>query len=74
MFTNKLKELLSTLGLPGQCYASHSFRRGVATYLFRQGIPRELIQVMGDWKSEAYKVYLEIDLPEKFQILKTKAN
>ena len=74
MFTNKLKELLSTLGLPGQFYASHSFRRGGATYLFRQGIPGELIQVMGDWKSEAYKVYLEIDLPTKFQILKTKAN
>ena len=41
------------------CYTGHSFRRGGATYAFRSGVPGELIQVMGDWKSDAYKRYFD---------------
>lgn len=40
-------------------YTGHSFRRGGATYAFRSGVPGELIQVMGDWKSDAYKRYFD---------------
>lgn len=35
------------------------FCRGGATYAFRSGVPGELIQVMGDWKSDAYKRYFD---------------
>ena len=58
------------MGLPSKEFSGHSFRRGGATYLFKMGIPGELIQVMGDWHSDAYKAYLEIDLSTKFNLLK----
>jgi len=35
---------------------------------FRCGVPGELIQIFGDWASDAYKTYLEISLPAKVQV------
>ena len=35
-------------------FRGHSFRRGGATWAFRSGVPGELIQVYGDWASDAY--------------------
>ena len=40
-------------------FRGHSFRRGGATWAFRAGVPGELIQIYGDWASDAYKCYLE---------------
>ena len=40
-------------------FRGHSFRRGGATWAFRTGVPGELIQIYGDWASDAYKCYLE---------------
>ena len=34
----------------------HSFHRGGANWAFQCGVPGELIQVFGDWSSEAYFV------------------
>lgn len=41
---------------------SHSFRRGGggATFTFDCGPPAELIKLQGDWRSDAYLVYLEM--------------
>ena len=44
--------------------SSHSFRRGGASFLNQAGLPHELIQIFGRWKSEAYKLY--ISLPDSF--------
>ena len=46
----------------------HSFRRGGASWAFQSGVPGELIQVMGDWASNAYKQYLEFTLQNKVQL------
>jgi len=51
-------------------YRGHSFRRGGANWAFQCGVPRELIQVFGDWSSDAYKGYLEFSLPAKLRIAK----
>ena len=40
-------------------FTGHSFHRGGASWAFQSGIPGELIQVCGDWVSDAYKRYLE---------------
>ena len=47
---------------------ANPFRRGGASWAFNNGVPGELIQVMGDWKSDAYKVYLEFSLSSKVAI------
>ena len=49
-------------------YRGHSFRRGGANWAFQCGVPGELIQVFGDWSSEAYKSYLEFALPAKLRV------
>lgn len=39
----------------------HSFRRGGATWAFQVGLPGEIIQDLGMWKSNAYLRYIETD-------------
>jgi len=42
--------------------------RGCATWAFQCGVPSELIQVQGDWKNDAYKLYLRYGLNDKLQV------
>ncbi len=69
VFNHRLKSLLTDLGLTPSQYSGHSFRRGGASWAFAAGLPGEFIQLMGDWHSSAYKMYLEIDIDFKFQLL-----
>lgn len=46
-------------------FSSHSFRRGGATHTFRSEVPEDLIQLHGDWKSDAYKKYLALSMENK---------
>ena len=41
-------------------FSPHSFRRGGATLAFDCGLPAVLIKLQGDWRSDAYLVYLEM--------------
>lgn len=40
-------------------FGTHSFRRGGATWLLAQGVPGEIIKILGDWKSSAYLAYID---------------
>ena len=46
-------------------FTGHSFRRGGASWAFQAGVPGELIQICGDWASDAYKQYLEFSMSNK---------
>ena len=52
----------------GPFVSGHFFCRGGASWAFSMGIPGELIQVFGDWRSDAYKCYLDISVPLKLQV------
>ena len=68
-FVTVFRSLLSRAGIPdAQRFRGHSFRRGGASWAFASGVPGELIQIMGDWKSDAYRVYLEFSLLSKVAI------
>jgi len=69
LFTKRLRSLLSSLGLPSHKYSGHSFRRGGASWAFQSGLPGEVIQILGDWKSNAYKDYLSISTDTKFHFM-----
>ena len=43
----------------------HSFRRGGASFAFECNVPAELIKFQGDWRSDAYLVYLEMSSSQK---------
>ena len=54
------------MGLNPKWFSSHSFRRGAASLAARSGVAPHLIQLMGDWESEAYKQYVVHSLTEKY--------
>lgn len=65
-FITTFRALLSRAGVPdSSSFRGHSFRRGGASWAFRSGVPGELIQVCGDWTSDAYKLYLEFSMYSK---------
>ncbi len=55
-------------------FTGHSFRRGGASCAFQAGVPGEIIQVCGDWASDAYKKYLEFSMNNKLFIAKKFAS
>ena len=60
-FLKQVKNTLAGAGAEPAAYAGHSFRRGGATWLMEIGVPIPTIKAMGDWRSDAYLAYLEID-------------
>ncbi|KAL5021808.1 hypothetical protein ScPMuIL_000963 [Solemya velum] len=50
---NKLKEVVSFIGLDTSMYKPHSFRIGAASTAFQCQIPEENIRLMGRWNSDA---------------------
>jgi hypothetical protein len=69
LFQKKLRECIVLIGLSPENFSSHSFRRGFATLAHRSNISPEHIQLLGDWKSDAYKSYLELNWSDKANIL-----
>ena len=68
-FIDVFRRLLARAGVQdAHRFRGHSFRRGGASWAFDCGVPGELIQIMGDWKSDAYRVYLEFSLSSKVTI------
>ena len=69
LFQNVLRKLIKEIGEDPKQYSSHSFRRGGATWAFSSNIPSELIQLYGDWSSDAYKTYLKFSLKDKISVV-----
>ncbi len=67
-FVSAVKRLAGLIGLDPARFAGHSFRRGGATFAFRAGVSGELIQLQGDWRSDAYLAYLELSPMHRLQV------
>lgn len=68
-FIEGFRLLLRMSGIEdASAYTGHSFRRGGASWAFQAGMPGELIQVCGDWASDAYKKYLEFSMQNKLEL------
>jgi hypothetical protein len=59
-FVERLKSLLSKVGVNAADYSAHSFRRGGASYAFSIGMSPLQIKLRGDWGSDAYERYIFI--------------
>jgi hypothetical protein len=70
-FQRYLNFFITKIGKNPLFYSSHSFRRGGATFAFESKVPSELIQLHGDWTSNAYKLYLQFSLSEKISVAKS---
>lgn len=74
MFIKQLRHYLSQLGLDSHQFAGHSFRRGGASWALHMGLPGDVIQILGDWRSDAYKQYLVVPLSSKVSYIKHFSN
>ena len=72
-FTTKLKSALENCGFAAEQYSGHSFRRGGATFAMKAGVPYNLIQAQGDWKSSTYERYLDESFVYRLQTVATMA-
>ena len=68
VYLAQLRRLLQQAGFRPDLYAGHSFRRGGATCAFRAAVDGELVKLQGDWKSQAYLRYLDINISQRAQV------
>ena len=61
-FNQQLKTSLNFSGFDVKRYKGHSIRIGAATWAKSKGISDDKIQLLGRWKSDAYKKYIRIPL------------
>ena len=65
-FIAEFRQAISAAAVPdASSFGGRSFRRGAASWAFNHGVPGELIQIYGDWASDAYKAYLEFSIESK---------
>ena len=64
MLVTRLHTALQQAGIPSGQYSGHSFRIGAAITAAKNGMEDSLIQTLGRWKSEAYKIYILIPRQE----------
>ena len=55
-----IKASVAAIGLEPKKYASHSFRRGGATFALACNALTAFIKTQEDWQSDAYLVYLQL--------------
>ena len=60
-FTHFLKQMLRRIGVEPDKWSGHSFRRGGASFLYRLGVDPLTIQACGDWSSDTFLRYLELN-------------
>ena len=59
MLQKRLKECVGRLGLQKAHYSSCSLRHGAVVWAERNNIPDSLIQIYGNWSSNAFQWKLE---------------
>ena len=74
LFQKKLKDCIRGIGMCPDLFTTHSFRRGFTTMAFRKNISPEHIKLIGDWKSDAFRLYCELDWTDKLKILEHMFN
>lgn len=62
VFVRELKELLKKVGVDQAKYAGHSFRRGGATFTYECTLNPLLVKALGDWISDTFMRYCEIQI------------
>ena len=57
-FIAQVRKILTSIGLPQQDYAGHSFRIGAATTAAAAGVEDSMIQTLGHWHSAVFLQYI----------------
>ena len=73
-FTEYLRSLLVCIGVDPSKWSGHSFRRGGASLLYRQGLDPLTIQACGDWSSDTFLHYIEVTFQQLWTAQHTMAS
>lgn len=57
-----LRLLLTAVGLQASAFAGHSFRIGAASDAAEAGFSDYKIQILGRWRSDAYRLYIRMPI------------
>ena len=68
LFVRHMRSLLSKCGYEPTSYTGHSFRRGGCTWASQLGVPVHDIKSIGDWKSNAFELYVPKDIAHKLSV------
>ena len=68
VFASRLAVALGKIGLDPGLYSGHSFRRGGATWAFSSGFPVEAIKLLGDWRSDAFMLYIHLSYESRLSL------
>ena len=60
VFIREVWSTLTTMGLPANQFAGHSFRIGAATAAAQAGLEDSVIQALGRWSSAAFLLYIRM--------------
>ena len=61
---------LTLIGLDSTKFTLHSLHRGGATFAYQSNIEAEMIKLMGDWASDAYKRYIDVSMDKRYESMK----
>jgi hypothetical protein len=74
VFISRVRDCLALCDINPLEVASHSFRRGGATFCYSIGLPADAIKLLGDWRSSCYQTYIENDVKARFKIIRSMQN
>lgn len=72
--SNKLKKWSHACNLDPSKFTTHCLRRGGASWLDEQGVPENVIAVLGDWRTNAFKAYIDSALKTRMRAMIMFAN
>ena len=63
----RLKNWVITIGENPSDYTLHSLCRGDAYFAHESNMSEQMIRLLGDWTSDAYKRYIDLSMEHRFQ-------
>ena len=66
--TVQLRQWLKDIGVKDyKAFSSHSLRRGSTSHAFNNNVPENMIKILGDWASDAYKRYIDLTVETRLK-------
>ena len=65
----RLRKWLTLIGEDADQFALHSLRRGGATFALQCDIQGEMIKLLGDWASDAWRRYCDISMEQRYDTM-----
>ena len=66
----RIRKWLKLITEQEEKYSLHLLRRGGAIFTFQSNMEHEMIHLLGDWASEAYRRYCDVSMDKRYDSMK----